>query len=283
MNFLLRPDDAHKGMMGHSLLIAGKYGMAGAGILAAKACLRSGVGKVTVHIPRRNNDILQISVPEAIVSHDSDDFIVTDISVLKDEIIKGRYQSVAIGPGLGTDEKTASVLKSLLSDMQDGVNTPLVLDADALNILSQHIDFFPLMPKNTILTPHPMELRRMVSSYLGYIGDVDDKIASLLASKIDCHVILKGHRTAICHPDGRVSYNETGNSGMATAGSGDVLTGVLAGLLARGYAPDEACVLGTYLHGLAGDIAVKDIGRESLVASDIISYLPKAFLDSGCR
>ena len=179
VKFLLRPDDAHKGMMGHSLLIVGRYGMAGAGILAAKACLRSGVGKVTVHIPKRNNDILQISVPEAIVSHDSDDFIISDASVLKDDIIKGTYRSIAVGPGIGTDGRTAFMLKALLSDMQNSVHTPLVLDADALNILSQHVDMFQLLPENTILTPHPAELHRLLSACVSFDGDVNAESASI--------------------------------------------------------------------------------------------------------
>ena len=257
---------AHKGQMGTALLIAGSYGMAGAAVLASKACMRSGAGKVVVNTPRRNIPILQTSVPEAIVRAGNEETIFTETVDTED------YQAVGIGPGLGQSEQTAIALIAQLRRTQ----CPLVVDADALNILANHRAWMQQLPKGIIMTPHPKELDRLE----GHSADTYERLtkARHLAERLKGYVILKGHHTAICCPDGHIIFNATGNAGMATAGSGDVLTGILTGLLARGYKPQDACVVGVYLHGLAGDLAAQELGEESLIASDIISHLGKAFL-----
>ena len=256
---------AHKGDMGHALLIAGSYGMGGAAVLAAKACLRAGCGKLTVHSPKKNNMVLQISVPEAIIQLDREE------TTFSEPIDTEEYHVVGIGPGLGTSEQTAIAMISQIRRSQ----CPIVADADALNMLGTHRSWMQQLPKGMILTPHPKELDRME----GNSADSYERLvkASNLAERIQGYVILKGHYSALCMPDGHVIFNSTGNAGMATAGSGDVLTGIITGLLARGYKQAEACLLGMYLHGLAGDIAAKELGEESLIASDLIQYLPKAF------
>ena len=256
---------AHKGSMGSALLIAGSYGMGGAAVLAAKACLRSGAGKVTVHSPKRNNMILQISVPEAVVHLDQEETIFSETIDTDD------YQALGIGPGLGQSETTAIALISQLRRTQ----CPVVVDADALNMLANHRAWLMQLPKGLILTPHPKEFDRLE----GHSADSYERLtkARELAERLQGYVILKGHHSALCCPDGHVTFNSTGNAGMATAGSGDVLTGIITGLLARGYHQREACLLGMYLHGLAGDIAARKLGMESLVASDIISNLSEAF------
>lgn len=266
---LMRPRDdfAHKGSMGHALLIAGSYGMSGAAILATKSCLRTGAGKVTTHTPKRNYDIMQISVPEAILQMDSEE------TIFNEPVETESYDAMGIGPGLGTNENTAIALIAQIRR----TTCPMVLDADALNILSSHRAWMQQLPKGIIMTPHPKELDRLAgnTSANGY-----ERLAkaSELAERLQAYIILKGHYSALCLPDGHIEFNSTGNSGMATAGSGDVLTGIITGLLARKYKPVDACSIGMYLHGLAGDLASKEVGKESLIASDIIKYLPKAFL-----
>lgn len=242
-----RPADGHKGTFGHALIIAGKYGMAGASILAAQSCLRSGVGKVTVCCPKKNNDILQISVPEAILLHDPSDTCYTT------PINTDCYDAIAIGPGLGTEPQTAKALETQLQMC----TAPLVIDADALNIISLHPEMQRFIPAGTILTPHEGELHRL--------KDANIDLSPFI-------VVHKGHPTKI--GDWQCPY---GNDGMATAGSGDVLTGIICGLLAQGYSPLSAAQLGVTLHALAGDIAAEELGHHSLIASDIITHLPQAF------
>ena len=265
---MLRPRNAfaHKGQMGHALIIGGSYGMAGAAVLATKACMRSGAGKVTVHTPKRNAQILQTTVPEAILHMDREETLFSETVGTED------FSALGIGPGLGTAEQTGIAMISQVRRAQ----CPVVMDADALNILAARHAWMQQLPKGIILTPHPKELERME----GQCIDSYERLtkARQLAEKLQGYVILKGHYTAICMPDGHVAFNTTGNAGMATAGSGDVLTGMITGLLARGYQQREACILGVYLHGLAGDLAARELGEESLIASDIIQYLPKAFL-----
>ena len=260
-----RPPHSHKGTMGHALLVSGQYGMAGATILAAKACMRSGVGKLTVHTAGRNNDILQCSVPEAILSHDTSECRITGAIPTAD------FNAVAIGPGIGTHEETAgALLRFLYNDCKR-----LVLDADALNLLAIHPDWLKLLPQDTILTPHPKELERL----LGKCDNADDRLRKTLNATRQYHIyiILKGYHSLICTPEGYVFVNPTGNAGMATAGSGDVLTGIVCGLLTRGYQPLDAATMGTFLHGLAGDIACEQWGEESMTASDIIDALGEAY------
>ena len=264
---LLRPRNAfdHKGTMGHALLVAGSYGMAGAALLAARACMRSGAGKLTVHTPRRNVPILQMDIPEAVIHTDREE------TIFSEAVPTEGFQAVAVGPGIGTTEQTAIAMIAQLRRAQ----CPAVADADALNILATKHAWLQQLPKGIILTPHPKELERLE----GQCTDSYERLmkARQLAERLQGYVILKGHHTAVCMPDGHIVFNSTGNAGMATAGSGDVLTGILLGLLARGYQQRDACMLGVYLHGLAGDLAADELGQESLMASDIVSYLPQAF------
>ena len=256
---------AHKGSMGHALLVAGSRGMAGAAMLAAKACLRTGVGKVTVHTPACNTLPLQIGVPEVVLDVDS------DTNVVSEAVDTDCFKAMGIGPGLGTNENTAIAVIGQMRRAQ----CPIVVDADALNILAAHKAWLQQIPVGAILTPHIGEFDRLE----GVSTDSYERLskAMLLAERQHAYIVLKGHYTAIITPGGRVLFSPTGNPGMATAGSGDVLTGIITALLARGYTQGEACAIGTYLHGLAGDIATRSLGEESLIASDIINSLPMAF------
>jgi NAD(P)H-hydrate epimerase len=256
---------AHKGNFGHGLLIAGSYGMAGASILSAKACLRSGIGLLTVHAPIHNHDLLQTTVPEAIVQTDIHERYFaqpTDLS---------KYKALAIGPGLGQEEDTALAMMEQIQ----GSTLPIILDADAINILSTHRNWLSRIPKRCILTPHLGELERMV----GKCMDTYERLTKVkeLATYLQSYVIVKGAWTVIITPEGQYHFNPTGNPGMATAGSGDVLTGILLALLAQGYSQEEACKLGVYVHGLAGDIAAGEMTEISMTAGDIIAALPKAW------
>jgi NAD(P)H-hydrate epimerase len=264
-SLLPRSPYAHKGQMGNALLIAGSYCMAGAAVLAAKACLRSGVGKLTVSSPKRNIPVLQQAVPEAVIKTG------TEETIFAESIDTEEYNALGIGPGLGQSEQTAIALIAQLRRTQ----CPMIADADAINILANHRAWIQQLPKGIILTPHPKEFDRLE----GHSADSYERLtkACNLAERLQGIVILKGHYTAICMADGHVMFNPTGNAGMATAGSGDVLTGIITVLLARGYQPKEACMIGVYLHGLAGDLAAADLGEESLLASDIIRYLSRAF------
>ena len=256
---------AHKGNFGHALLIAGQQGMAGASVLAARACLRSGVGLLTVHAPFINNIILQTAVPEALIEVDSDELRFTRPTDTDE------YQAVAIGPGLGKAEETEAALLEQLSICQ----APLVVDADALNLLANHRHALTNLPKGSILTPHPKELERLV----GKCQDSYERLtkACELARTAKVHIVLKGAYSAVITPSGKCFFNPTGNPGMATAGSGDVLTGILLALLAQGYTDEQAAKIGAYVHGLAGDYARKKQGMTSLTASDIVDSLPMAW------
>ncbi len=260
-----RKQFAHKGNFGHALLIAGSKGMAGASVLAARACLRSGVGLLTVHAPMCNNEILQTSIPEAIVETDINE---TCFAVPTDT---DDYQAVGIGPGLGRNEETEAALLEQLEHCQ----TPVVVDADALNILANHRHALTHLPKGSILTPHPKELERLT----GKCQDSYERLmkACELARAAHVHIILKGAYSTIITPEGKCFFNQTGNPGMATGGSGDVLTGVILALLAQGYPAEEAAKIGTYIHGLAGDVAQKKQGMIGMIASDIITCLPTAW------
>lgn len=258
---------AHKGNFGHALIIAGSYGKMGAAVLSAKACLRSGVGLLTCHIPKCGYDILQSTVPEAMVVTD----VNTDfISKIETDIEK--YSAIGIGPGIGTEATTKLMLKELLALCKKAV----VLDADALNSISEEKELMQLIPEGSILTPHPKEFERL----FGKSNNDFERIQLALdkAVELKCVIILKGHHTLIATPGGNVFFNATGNAGMATAGSGDVLTGIIIGLLAQGYGSVETAILGVYLHGLAGDIAAESDSQEAMMAGDIIEKTGTAFL-----
>lgn len=256
---------AHKGTFGHGLLIAGSYGMAGASILSAKACLRSGIGLLTVHVPIHNHDLLQTCVPEAIVHTDIHD------RYFADPVDLSRFRAIAIGPGIGTEEDTALAMMEQIQ----GSPIPVILDADAINILSAHRNWLNRLPKKSILTPHLGEIERLT----GKCMDTYERLTKVkeLASYLQSYIVLKGAWTAIITPEGNCHFNPTGNPGMATAGSGDVLTGILLALLAQGYTQEDACKLGVYIHGLAGDIAAKEYSEIGMTSNDIIQCLPEAW------
>jgi NAD(P)H-hydrate epimerase len=255
----------HKGTFGHALLIAGSYGKMGAAILAAKACLRTGVGLLTTHFPISGYEIMQTAVPEAMVCIDESGtrFCKSDEQNL--------YQAIGIGPGIGQKKATLNSLIGILNNAEK----PVVLDADALNLLAANRFLYDLIPENSILTPHPGEFRRLAGETNTYFKQYQKQIA--LAKEQKVIVILKGAHTSIALPDGRCYFNSTGNPGMGTAGSGDVLTGIITSLLAQGYLPEQAAILGVYLHGLAGDIAAKEKGMQALIAGDIVENIGKAY------
>jgi NAD(P)H-hydrate epimerase len=258
---------SHKGNFGHALLVAGSLGKNGAAILAARACLRSGAGLLTCHTARSGHDIMQSTVPEAMLSIDPHIHYLTSIT---QDITK--YESIGIGPGIGTAPET----KMLLREIFDTYRSPVVLDADALNLLSTQKDLYKLIPAGSVLTPHPKEFERL----FGETANEFDRVLLTLqkAKELNCIIVLKGHHTFIATPDGKGFFNATGNPGMATAGSGDVLTGILTGLLAQGYSSVESAILGVYIHGLAGDIAAKAVSMEAMVAGDLTDNLGLAFL-----
>ncbi len=257
----------HKGNFGHALIVAGSYGKIGAAVLSAKGCLHSGVGLLTCHIPKCGYDILQTSVPEAMVMTDFNSSFNT---MIDDDLPK--YKSIGIGPGMGT----ATESKTMLYEIFEKYKTPVVIDADALNIIASQKDMLKLIPANSILTPHPKEFERL----FGETADEFDRIELALqkARELNVVIVLKGHHTLIATPVGKGFFNSTGNAGMATGGSGDVLTGILTGLLARGYNPADSAILGVYLHGLAGDIAAEKYSMEAMAAGDIVKHLPDAFI-----
>lgn len=255
---------SHKGNFGHALMIAGSYGKIGAAVLSAKACLRSGVGLLNCHVPKCGYEILQSTVPEAMLFTDINTNTVTkvnaDISI---------YASIGIGPGIGTTPQTRKMLKDILKSAKK----PMLLDADALNGLAMEKKM-PALPLGSILTPHPKEFERLFGKSKNEY-ERNEK-ALLKAKTMKCFIVLKGHHTFIATPSGHGYFNSTGNAGMATAGSGDVLSGIITGLLAQGYSSEHSAVLGVYLHGLAGDIAAEKFSKEAMIASDIIDCLGEA-------
>lgn len=255
----------HKGKFGHGLLIAGNYGKMGAAVLASKAGLKAGAGLITTHIPSKGNDILQTAVPAGMVSIDPNENIFSTVPDLSP------YNAIAIGPGIGTEEETHKALKLLIQN----TGLPIIFDADALNILSENKTWIPFIPKHSIFTPHPKEFKRLIGPSSNNFEQ--NQMQREFSIKHKVYIILKGAHTVISCPDGNCYFNSTGNPGMATGGSGDILTGILLGLKAQGYSSLETCLLGVYIHGLAGDIALKKWGMEALTAENIIHKLGKAF------
>lgn len=256
---------AHKGVFGHALLVVGSYGKMGAAILSANACLRSGVGLLTLHVPKCGYDIMQVAVPEAMVSVDMDEQSFSRVEVPL------RFETIGIGSGIGTRNRTRHALRWLIEHYE----RPMVLDADALNIIADEPQWLDLIPKGSILTPHPKEFERLFGKAPNDFERLE--LMREMSHTLKAVILLKGAHTAIAFPNGQVYFNSTGNPGMATAGSGDVLTGILTALLAQGYAPHEATMIGVYVHGLAGDLAAAELGHNAMIASDITRYLGKAF------
>lgn len=255
----------HKGTFGHALMITGSYGKIGAAILSARACLRSGVGLLTIHAPKCAYPVLQMSVPEAMVSIDRHEFFFSEVPTLN------KYQTIGIGCGLDTKQTSAESMEVLLEESK----VPLIIDADGLNLISKNKKLLSKIPKNSILTPHPKEFERL----FGKASDdfARNKLQRWMSQELSVYIVLKGAHTCITSPEGNCYFNSTGNPGMATGGTGDVLTGILTGLLAQGYSSLDTAILGVYLHGLAGDLAAEEVGQEALIAGDLITYLGKAF------
>ena len=256
----------HKGSMGRNLLIVGSKGKMGAAILSTKACLRSGAGLVTAYIPECGYDILQIASPESMVLTDQSKGFISNMPNIDE------YDSIGIGPGIGTSGSTVKALQSLLAKAKQ----PLVLDADALNIISSS-KLIHLIPEGSVLTPHPGEFERLVGGWKNDYERLDKQIA--LSMKYKIVVLLKGAHSSISDSQGMIYFNTTGNPGMATGGSGDVLTGVITALIGQGYKSIEAAILGAYLHGLAGNLFVEEGSEEGLLAGDLIMLLPRTFTE----
>ena len=267
-----RAADSHKGNYGHALLIAGARGTVGASILAARACLRSGVGLLTVHAPECAYTPLQIAAPEAMVSMDSDEAMWTDAFDVK------KYSAIGVGCGIGQATNTRSALHTLI-ELNAHAGKPMVIDADALNIIASEPNLLTRLPENTVLTPHPKEFERLVK-HLNLEIPTDDARAQaqmILAQTYNVIVVLKGAHTRIALPNGATYTNTTGNAGMAKGGSGDTLTGIILALLAQGYTAENAACIGVYVHGLAGDIAAQKFGQIAMLPSDLIECLGQAF------
>jgi hydroxyethylthiazole kinase-like uncharacterized protein yjeF len=257
---------SHKGTFGHSLIIGGSYGKTGAIQLSSRACLKSGSGLVTAYVPRCGYLPLQTALPEVMVLTDPGEEHITSLDV------QLPANAIGIGIGLGTAEQTSTAF----SDFLEVHRAPLVVDADALNILAKRKELLRKLPSRTVLTPHPGELKRLIGPWE---GDFDKlKKAHAFSKEFDCILLIKGAHTITLY-GGKGYVNNTGNPGMASAGSGDVLTGIITGLISQGYPPLEAAVFGAYLHGRAGDMAAVRCGYESLVAGEIIDSLGLAFLE----
>jgi len=261
-----RPEFGHKGTFGHALLIAGSSVMAGASVLSSKSCLRTGCGLITVHIPKDIANIIYAAFPESLVSTDLSNKHFSSLPDIS------KFSAIGIGPGIGTAKESVKALHELL----EICNKPLVIDADALNIISMEKELLKIIPKNSVLTPHPLEFDRLfgksTNSYERLLKQLDK------AHELGICIVLKGHYTSVASPDGTCYFNSTGNSGMATGGSGDVLTGIILSLLAQGYESKTAAINGVFIHGMAGDIAAEETGMEALIASDIINCIGKAFI-----
>ena len=258
-------NSTHKGIQGHALLIGGSYGKIGAVCLSSKAALKTGCGLVTAFIPKCGYEIVQISIPEVMVLTDVQEKIISNITF---DIVP---QAIGIGPGIGQEHATQNALHEFFKANK----TPLVIDADALNILSQNKSWLSLLPPKTILTPHPKELERLIEKWNSETEKFEKTIA--FSKKYQLIIVMKGAPTHIIDGDA-VYENITGNAALATAGTGDVLTGMITSLLAQSYEPINAAMLGVYLHGLTADIALPETGYQSFIASDIIANIGNAYL-----
>ncbi len=259
-----RPLFAGKRDFGSCMIMAGSMGMMGAAVMCARAALRTGAGLVTVHSARCGMDIVQQSVCEAMFEPDKNERVITDMR------LHHRHKGVAAGPGIGTYDETINALEGLLKN----VGEAMVLDADALNCIAKRTSLLTMVPAMSVITPHKGEFDRLFGEH----STDEERLRKAvdMAQYYNIIIVLKGHYTAVVRPDGKVYFNSTGNPGMATAGSGDVLTGVITSLMAQGYKPELAATVGVFIHGLAGDMAAEDLGEYGMTASDIIERIPLA-------
>lgn len=253
----------HKGNRGHALLIAGSYGKMGAAELAARGALRSGIGLLTVHIPKFGHTVIQTAVPEAMASIDGEEDCFATVPELS------AYDSIGIGPGIGKDRRTVKALGEVLENF----DRPVVLDADALNIIGENRELLHVIPEGSILTPHHKEFERISGPWRNDFERLEKQIQFSIIQKVV--IIFKGAHSCITSPEGKVFFNTTGNPGMATGGMGDVLTGMVTSFLAAGYSPTGAAQVAVWLHGMAGDAVQKKKGLRGMIASDIIDHLPE--------
>ena len=265
---------SHKGDFGKTMLIAGSHGKMGAAVLCTRACLKAGVGLLTVHVPECGYQIMQIANPEAMTTVDRHQYIFTDLQQ-KGNTALSNYEVIGMGPGLGTSDETVDALRKVLDGAQQR-DMPMVLDADALNILGKHREMLDLLPRHAILTPHPKEFERLTEPAKNDFHRLE--LLTRFTAKYQVYVVLKGAHTAVGTPDGKICFNSTGNPGMASGGTGDALTGIITSLRSQQYDVLDAALLGVYLHGLAGDLASKDLSKEASLASDLIDYLGSAYL-----
>ena len=258
---------AHKGNFGHALIVAGSYGKMGAALLASKACVRGGAGLTTSHIPACGYEVLQTAVPEVMVVTDERSSLVSNI-----QADVSKFTCVGIGPGIGAEVETGKLLRQLFEHFKK----PMVLDADALNMISREPELLHNIPSQSVLTPHPKEFERLFGKTSNDFERL--QVAMQKARELSVVIVLKGHHTSIIAPGGKVYFNDSGNAGMAKGGSGDVLTGIITALICQKYDTIEAAILGVYIHGLAGDIAAERYSQAGMIASDIIDCLGTAFL-----
>ncbi len=261
----LRDNFSYKNELGHALLIAGSTGMMGAAILSSRACMRAGVGLLTTHVPHDKEQVIYSAIPESLVSIDRSTIMFTEFPDLK------KFSAVAVGPGIGKRTNSNRALCDLIVAAKD---KPLVIDADAINILSENVSFLDKLSENTVLTPHEGEFKRLVGNWENDIEKLDKSIT--FSKRYNITLVLKGHNTAVILPNGECHFNSTGNSGMATAGCGDALTGIILSLLAQGLNPVNAAIASVFIHGLAGDLAAEKYGKEGMITSDLIENIGKA-------
>jgi hydroxyethylthiazole kinase-like uncharacterized protein yjeF len=267
-NFKTRNKFSHKGTYGHACLIGGSLGKIGAMVLAAQSCLKSGAGLTTVVVPECGYEILQSTVPEVMVRISKGEKFHEEFNIGKID-----YDSIGIGPGMGMENESVDALKSIIQNS----SVPLILDADALNIISENKTWLHFLPAGSILTPHPGEFQRLVGSWNSCYEMIE--LQKEFTFKFQCIVVLKGAYTSITTPGGNLFFNSTGNPGLAKGGSGDTLTGIITSLCAQGFSTLEAALSGVYLHGLAADLAVREINENSLEASDVIEFISEAITE----
>ncbi len=257
----------HKGIQGHALIVGGSYGKIGSAVLASKACLKTGCGLVTAFVPKCGYEILQISIPEVMVQTDVSLENITNID------IENKFQAIGIGMGMGQNSETQSAFHNFLKNNK----VPILIDADGINILSQNLEWLDLLPKHAIITPHFKELERLIGKW---DSDEDKRNRVVqLSNKYNLIIVVKGAPTMVFFHE-EIYVNTTGNQALATAGSGDVLSGIITSLLAQSYSPLDAAIMGVYLHGLAADIGAPIMSYQAFIASDIIENIGNAYIDS---
>lgn len=259
-----RPPYTSKRDYGSALFFAGSTGMVGAAVMTSRSSLRSGAGLATVHGPRAALNIVQTAAPEVMFEPDRNEHVITEMP------LHYTHQAVCAGPGIGTHDRTVDALEGLLKQSPSN----LVLDADALNCIAKRPALLSMLPPRTIITPHVGEFDRLFGNHDN--SEMRLQTALEMARQYNLVIVLKGHHTMVVGATGRVSINSTGNPGMATAGAGDVLAGVITAFLAQGYSPDLAAKIGVYIHGLAGDMAAEDLGEFGVMASDIANRVGRA-------